>query len=203
VIFSIAYLPPVEFFVYALKPDEITIEACENFIKQTYRNRCRIYGANGKLDLSIPLEHCRRPQLPLKEVKISYNMPWNKIHWRTITAAYNKSAYFLYYRDNFEKFFSGNYHWLIEFNHDILTECLKLLKLDKKVVYSDVFNKTYEADDLRMKINPKNIPEIIFQPYTQVFDVKYGFLSNLSIIDLLFNCGPDSLEYLESAAKSL
>lgn len=202
-IFSTAYLPPVEFFVYALKPDEITIEACENFIKQTYRNRCYIYSANGKLKLSIPLEHCRQPQLPLKEVKISYSMPWNKIHWRAITAAYNKSAYFLYYRDNFEKFFSGNYHWLIDFNHDILIECLKLLKLDKKIVYSVVFNKTYDADDLRMKINPKNVPEITFPAYTQVFDVKYGFLSNLSIIDLLFNCGPDSLEYLESSATSL
>lgn len=203
VIFSTAYLPPIEFFVYASKTDEIIIEACENFIKQTYRNRCCINTANGKLKLIVPLEFSRRPQLPLKEVKIAYTEPWNKIHWRAITAAYNKSAYFLYYRDNFEKFFTGNYKWLIEFNHDILIECLKQLRLDKKVIFTDMFNKTYDTDDLRMKINPKNNPEICFPAYTQVFDVKSGFLSNLSIIDLLFNCGPDSLEYIENTASSL
>ncbi|HPB26284.1 MAG TPA: WbqC family protein, partial [Bacteroidales bacterium] len=85
-IFSTAYLPPITFFVYASQAKEIRIEACENFIKQTYRNRCYIYSANGKLSLSIPLDHCRQPQLPLKEVKISYATPWNLIHWRAITA---------------------------------------------------------------------------------------------------------------------
>lgn len=202
-IFSTAYLPPVEFFIYASKTDEIIIEACENFIKQTYRNRCCIYSANGKLSLSIPLDHCRRQQLPIKEVKIDYSMPWHKMHWRAITAGYNKSAYFLYYRDNFEKFFSGNYKWLIEFNHDIIIECLKLIKLNKKIAYSDSFIKSIDTGDLRMKINPKNNSEIDFPPYTQVFDEKFGFISNLSIIDLLFNCGPDSGEYIKNTAQKL
>jgi len=203
VIFSTEYLPPVEFFIFASKTDELIIEACENFIKQTYRNRCCIYSANGKLSLSIPLDHCRRQQLPIKEVKIDYSMPWHKMHWRAITAGYNKSAYFLYYRDNFEKFFSGNYKWLIEFNHDIIIECLKLIKLNTKIAYSDSFLKSYEAGDLRMKINPKNNSEIDFPSYTQVFDEKYGFISNLSIIDLLFNCGPDSREYIKNTALKL
>ncbi len=202
VIFSTAYLPPITFFVYASRAKEIRIEACENFIKQTYRNRCYIYSANGKLSLSIPLDHCRKPQLPLKEVKISYATPWNLIHWRAITAAYNKSAYFLYYRDDFEKFFTLKYSWLIDYNHELLTVCLKQLRLNKEITYTESFHSTYDSGDLRAKINPRNEPEFCFVPYTQVFDTKNGFISNLSIIDLLFNCGPDSLEYLEQTAST-
>ncbi|HNX06488.1 MAG TPA: WbqC family protein [Bacteroidales bacterium] len=201
-IFSTAYLPPISFFVYAFHADELCIEACENFIKQTYRNRCYIYSANGKLGLSIPLDHCRRPQLPLKDVKINYATPWHHIHWRAITAAYNKSAYFLYYRDDFEKFFVQKYDWLIDFNHEILAVCLKQLRLSKKITYTEKFHNAYATGDLRAKINPRNEPEFILAPYTQVFDVKSGFISNLSIIDLLFNCGPDSLEYLEHTSTT-
>jgi len=130
-------------------------------------------------------------------------MPWHKMHWRAITAAYNKSAYFLYYRDNFEKFFSGNYKWLIEFNHDIIIECLKLIKLNRKITYTDLFIKSYETGDLRMKISPKKNSEIDFPPYTQVFEEKHGFISNLSIIDLLCNCGPDSGDYIKNTAQKL
>ena len=200
VIFSTAYLPPISFFVYATLAKEIRIEACENFIKQTYRNRCCIYSANGKLNLSIPLDHCRRAQLPLKDVKINYAAPWNQIHWRAITAAYNKSAYFLYYRDDFEKFFTVKYSWLLDFNYELLTVCLKQLRLNKEITYTESFQNSYDNGDLRSIINPRNEPDFCFVPYTQVFDVKSGFISDLSIIDLLFNCVPDSIDYLKHTA---
>ena len=202
-IFSTAYLPPVEFFVYAAKADKILIEACENYVKQTYRNRCCIYSANGKHSLVIPVEHDSGRHIPIKEVKIIYAMHWNRIHWRAINAAYNKSAYFMYYRDDFEKFFSGKYHWLFDFNHEIIVQCFRLLKLDASISYTDDFNKCVDDDDLRKKINPKIKSEITFTPYTQAFDTKHGFISNLSIIDLLFNCGPDSAEYLRNTALFL
>jgi len=205
VIFSTAYLPPVEFFSYASVSEKIVIEACENFHKQTYRNRCYIYSANGKLPLCIALEHSRRSGLPIKDVKISYALPWNKMHWRAITSAYNKSAYFLYYGDDFEKFFSGSYKWLIELNHDIISVCLKLLKLNKEIVYTEIFQKKYIDNtlDLRNGINPKNKSSIDFPAYNQVFDTKFGFIGNLSIIDLLFNCGPESLEYIKKTTSGI
>ncbi|HOY32805.1 MAG TPA: WbqC family protein [Bacteroidales bacterium] len=202
-IFTTAYLPPVEFFVYASKSDNIVIEGCENFIKQTYRNRCCIYSANGRLNLIIPLEHCRSPRLPVKDVKIAYTTSWNKIHWRAITAAYNKSAYFLYYRDNFEKYFSLHYKWLIEFNHDLIAECLRLIRYDKPITYSEVYHKSYDSGDHRYSITPKATSELIFPIYTQVFDIKYGFIANLSIIDLLFNCGPESRDYIRTIAQGI
>ncbi len=204
VIFSTAYLPPVEFFSYASVSEKIMIEACENFRKQSYRSRCYIYSANGKLPLCIALEHSRRSRLPIKDVRISYALPWNKMHWKAITSAYNKSAYFLYYCDDFEKFYSGTYKWLIELNHDMLCVCLKLLKLNKEIVYSEIFQKKYiDTTDFRNLINPKIKSSIDFPAYTQVFETKYGFIDNLSIIDLLFNCGTESLDYIKKTTLGI
>jgi len=203
VVFSTAYLPPIEFFIYAFLDGEITIEACENYIKQSYRNRCCIYSANGIYNLIIPIDHEGKLHIPIGEVKISYTEPWQRMHWRAITSAYNKSAFFLYYRDHFERFYSDKQKWLIDFNHDIIVECLKLLKLKKSINYTTEFIKLPEANDLRTRINPKINSEIVFPSYTQAFDIKYGFLKNLSIIDLLFNCGPDSQDYIGNAAGKI
>jgi hypothetical protein len=202
VIFTSMYLPPLEFFVNACLTDKIVIEACENFSKQTYRNRCSIYSANGKTDLSIYLEKCRRNHLPLKEVRISYTQPWNKIHWRAIVSAYNNSPFFMYYQDNFEKFYKQEYKWLLDYNTQILALCLKLLRMEKKISFTEEYFHQYSGEtDFRDQYNTSKPSAINFIKYPQVFDYKDGFIPNLSIIDLLFNRGPDAEEYLNQHSK--
>jgi hypothetical protein len=202
VIFTTMYLPPLEFFVNACLTEKIVIEGCENFCKQTYRNRCSIYSANGKTDLSIYLEKCRRNHLPLKEVKISYTQPWNKIHWRAMVSAYNNSPYFMYYHTDFEKFYSKEFKWLLDYNMQTLMLCLKLLGMDKEISITEEYLPGYPYGlDFRNRISPGKPSAINFAKYPQVFDYKAGFIPNLSIIDLLFNRGPDAEEYLKQHAK--
>jgi hypothetical protein len=204
VIFSTIYLPPLEFFVNACNADKIIIEACESFIKQTYRNRCSIYSANGRIELSIYLEKCRRNHLPLKEVKISYAQPWNKIHWRAIVSAYNNSPYFMYYQFDFEKFYNTEYKWLLDYNTQLLLLCLKLLGMDKEISFTEEYLPHYPngMDKRNLYISAK-LSGINFTKYPQVFDFKIGFIPDLSIIDLLFNRGPESLEYLKQHSLNL
>ncbi len=198
-ILSMAYFPPIEYFYHAVKSDRIVIESCENFVKQTYRNRCSIYASGGKLDLSITLDKCRRNHLPLKEVKISYSLPWNKLHLKAIASAYNKSPFFMYYQPELEMFFKKEYIWLLDFNCEILQKCLKLLRCSPKIVLTEKYIHEYgQEDDFRESISPKIQSGIQFPAYTQVFDYKFGFIPNLSIIDLLFNRGPEALSYLKS-----
>ena len=196
------YLPPLEFFVRAYSADKIVIEACENFIKQTCRNRCSIYSANGSINLSISLEKCRRNHLPIKDVKLSYDQPWNKIHWRAIVSAYNNSPYFMYYRSDFEKFYTHEYEWLLDYNSQILALCFKLLKIEKEISFTEEYIVQYEnGSDYRNQFNLNKSSSIPLKNYSQVFDYKTGFISNLSIIDLLFNRGPDAEEYLKQHSK--
>jgi hypothetical protein len=201
VIFTTLYLPPVSFFANAYAADKLVIEACENFIKQTYRNRCSIYSANGKIDLSIYLEKCRRNHLPIKEVKISYTQPWNRIHWRAIVSAYNNSPYFIHYFADFEKFYTKEYKWLLDYNTQILVLCLKLLGMEKEINFTEEYLHEYpEGIDFRNQFSPGKTSGINFMKYAQVFDYKVGFIADLSIIDLLFNRGPDANEYVKQHA---
>jgi hypothetical protein len=192
------YLPPLEFFVNACLADKIVIEACENFSKQTFRNRCSIYSANGTIDLSIYLEKCRRNHLPLKEVRISYTQPWNKIHWRAIVSAYSNSPYFMYYQFEFEKFYTREYKWLLDYNTQILALCLKTLGMKMEISFTEEYIHNYPNEpDFRNQYMPGKPPVINMMKYAQVFDYKAGFIPNLSIIDLLFNRGPEAEEYLK------
>ncbi|MEI6122627.1 MAG: WbqC family protein [Bacteroidota bacterium] len=198
-IFSTAYFPPIEFFYHAVKTDKIVVEAHENFLKQTYRNRCTIYTANGKLDLSVSLEKCRRNHLPLKEVKISYSLPWHKMHLKALHSAYNKSPFFMYYQAELETFFTQKHIWLLDFNMKITQHAFKLLKYSPTLVLSEKYITDYNQEpDYRSSISPKKTSQLPFPAYTQVFDEKFGFIPNLSLLDLLFNCGPESLHYLKS-----
>ena len=193
------YLPPISFFIDTCLSDKIEIEACENFVKQTYRNRCTIYSANGAIDLTVYLEKCRRNHLPLKEVKISYSQPWNKINWRAIISAYNNSPFFMYYQHDFEKFYTKEYKWLIDYNTQLLSLCFKLLGFDKEIIFSEEYLAAYDNGlDFRNRHNSISSSSINLTKYPQVFDFKYGFIPNLSIIDLLFNRGPDAESYIKS-----
>lgn len=194
-LFSIHYLPSIAYISELAKYDEILIETQENFVKQTYRNRCKILAANGILPLVIPIEH-GGSQL-ISEIKTQSEIDWKRHHWQSIISAYNNSPYFLYYKDKFEAiYFDKNIHTLFEFNLKLLELCLKLLKINTMLKFTDVFVKDYHPD-FRNRFSAKKIDdsELLIKPYYQVFDNKFGFKPNLSIMDLLFSQGPESTSF--------
>jgi len=192
---STAYLPPVEYFQKIASTDKIIIEPHEHFVKQTYRNRCTIYGANGVLALSIPLENTH-DKTTITQKKISYKQNWQKLHWRSIESAYRNSPYYIYYADELKVFYENEFELLIDYNTEQLKVLLKLLKIKTEIAFTEAFEKEVEPD-FRNTISPKtSMEEKNFKPYTQVFSEKHGFKPNLSIIDLLFNKGPETKEFL-------
>ncbi len=200
IILSLLYLPPIEYFAWILNADSYKLELHENYFKQTYRNRCHIYTANGLLALSIPVHKTTGNHTLISDIEISYMDNWQINHWRAIESAYNKSPFFLYYQDDLKKFYTKTWKYLYEFN-TALTECLlKKLKLNSIVNFTESFVPIIDIEkDLRYCIHPKEESKhIVFPKYYQVFESKHNFIPNLSIIDLLFNEGPESLQYLQS-----
>lgn len=197
-----AYLPPVQYISKFLLADTVIIEKQENFQKQSYRNRCYIYGANGRQCLVIPVKKLHGEKTPIDEVEIDYREPWQKIHLKSIQSAYQTSPFYEYYADQFDAFYTGKTTNLFEWNLNLLNYLLEMLDIKIEVKISHTFEKTpVNAFDYRQSIHPKtrlSKPDHRFTPipYLQVFQERFGFLPNLSIIDLLFNEGPNSREVL-------
>ena len=200
IILSTAYLAPIQYYSKLLKYDEALVEHHEHFPKQTYRNRCNIYGANGLLALTIPLKK-RGERTPVKDVRISYDQPWQNLHWRSMQASYRSSPYFEYYEDDLTPFYEKQYEFLLDFNSELHELVCGLLKIDNNVKPTASYEKMIAgADDLREGISPKvdwrSDRDFEAKEYTQVFGSKFGFLPNLSIADLLFNEGPSAKEFI-------
>jgi len=192
---STAYLPPIGYFQKIVSAENIFIERHEHFVKQTYRNRCHIYGANGVQALSIPLVNTHEKTIITKK-KIAYVENWQQQHWRSIESAYRNSPYFIYYADEIKPFYENRFEFLFEYNTEILKTLLKILKVKTEIDFTEDFVKDAQ-DDLRYTIDPKISDDAAgFKPYTQVFGQKHGFKANLSVIDLLFNKGPDAIEFI-------
>lgn len=204
---SHACFAPVEYFVELLyRP--VIIEKHSNYLRQTYRNRFQIMGANGPLSLSIPVEKSRGQKLMDKDVRIAYHTPWQNNHWQSLISAYNSSPFFQFYRDDIESFFTRKYKFLFDFNLEATEVISELLEIDTRISFtSEYIHEPYnEIVDLRESIHPKknNInPTGLFKPvkYKQVFDERHGFIPNLSILDLLFNKGPEAYLMLEQSRK--
>ncbi len=194
------YLPPIPYFSAILAdPSPLLIEQHEHYPKQTYRNRATIYSANGKLDLIVPVQRGSNGHTQMKDVRISYEADWQRLHWMSLQTAYRSSAYFEYYEDDFAPFYHQRYEWLLDYNATQLELLLRLLKIERRVVTRTESYRTDYAEnkDLRASIHPKrNHLTHPPKPYYQVFESKHGFLSGLSIVDLLFNQGPQSKLYL-------
>ena len=199
IILSTAYFPPIEYFAAIAKADEIIIETQETYPKQTYRNRCRISTANGILDLSIPVKKVNGNHTITKDILSSEKENWRIKHWRAIESAYNASAFFLYYKDEIKELTLNPETNLIEYNSNMLSSILNILGINTNIRYSESYIKQYEdLNDLRNTISPKVKSVRELPEYFQVFNHKFPFQSNLSILDLLFNEGPATLSYLES-----
>ncbi|MDZ7740637.1 MAG: WbqC family protein [Bacteroidota bacterium] len=198
VLFSIAYFPPASYMQALVHADKVMIECQETYPKQTYRNRCYIYSANGKLPLIVPVIKPNGNQTKTKDILISYEEPWQKNHARALESAYNASPYFLFYRDDIEEILFSSHELLVEMNLDILRKILELLGIEKKICMSREFVKEPGSNDLRNGFSPKKKEDTSFREYSQVFSTKHGFIPGLSILDLLFNLGPDSINHLST-----
>jgi hypothetical protein len=199
-IFPLFYLPPIEYFNKLLQHQEILIEQEEHFPKQTYRNRASIQSPNGKLDLTIPVVKGSKAHTKVKDVKISYDYNWQRLHWLSLQTCYRSSAFFEFYEDEFEPFYSKKYEYLFDYNSSLMSLLFKLLKIAPQFTYTASFESMYsDIDDYRAVIHPKLESTYQTKPYFQVFEDRNGFMPNLSIVDLLFNQGPKSVQFLQSS----
>ena len=193
------YMPPVEYIMQLNKhkPD-VWVEQHEHFPKQTFRNRANICSPDGALTLVVPVVKGSKAHTPVKDVKISYDFRWQRLHWMSLQSCYRRSAYFEYYEDDFVPFYENQTTYLFDYNQKLLELILKLLKIKTTLNYTETYDAVYPASvaDLRYTINSKKQPAPDQKPYFQVFEERNGFLKNMSIIDLLFNQGPQSINYL-------
>ncbi len=196
---STAYLGSVEYFAFIVQNEKAIIDSGEHYIKQTYRNRCEIYATSGKLSLIIPVIKVNGNHTKIKDIRIAYTEQWQKVHWRAIVSAYNQSPFFLYYRDELEGFYLNTFDYLLDFNLKITETVLNLIGIDNMIEKSVGYIEKNDSDrlDLRNHFSPKKKPATVMPEYVQVFSDKQGFIPNLSIIDLLFNEGPNACDYLE------
>ena len=197
-VFPLFYLPPVEYIsnIIKFKP-HVIIESHEHFPKQTFRNRASIHSPNGKLDLIIPIVKGTNGHTPIKDAKISYEFDWQRLHWQSLQTCYRRSAYFEFYEDDLAPFYEKKWEFLFDYNHELLALLLRLLKLDVSFEYTQTYTQSYsDRVDLRDCIHPKLANNYVPKPYFQLFEQRNGFLPNLSIVDLLFNQGPRSLEFV-------
>ena len=192
VLLSSAYLPPVSFFTAINSGGDVLIEQYDNYCKQTYRNRCRIATSAGIQTLTIPVVKSTSPKQLMKDVRISDHGEWRHQHWNALESAYMNSPFFMYYQDDFRPFYEKKYEFLIDFNTELTLLILKLAGIDKPVRLTESYiRNTDDIPDLRYLIEPgKNEPQTP-KEYWQVFKQKYGFIGNLSAVDLLFNMGPE------------
>lgn len=209
-LFATAYLPPVQWFAHFAAERHALIEQHEHYLKQTYRNRCIIAGPDGPVDLSIPLEKASS-HAEIRDLRISDHGHWRHHHWNAIRSAYGHSPFFEYYADDFAPFYERPAGFLLDFNEALIALTAQLLDIDTTWERTSEFialpdpkrseaqpHEAVEASaDLRALISPRRpyTDDSAFAPlpYYQVFQQRLGFLPNLSIIDLLFNMGPEGL----------
>lgn len=202
---STTYLGPVQQYCKLYQFDNVCLETAENYLKQTYRNRCTIAAANGPLSLSVPIVKPDTLKCLTKDIRISDHGNWRHLHWNAILSAYNMSPFFEYYEDDFAPFYEQRFEYLLDFNEQLRRMICRLLDIQPVVTYTDTYASTV-SNDYRETIRPKHEgldPSFRPKPYYQVFQDKHGFLPNLSIIDLLFNMGPESILVLRDSNQDI
>jgi hypothetical protein len=193
---STAYFPPAEYFSLIRNAGKILIEQEEHYIRQTYRNRCKILASNGIQVLTVPVAKGSLIKAPVKDVTIDYSKRWQQVHIRALIASYSRSPYFQFYFEQIEKILLKNHRFLLSLNDELLHKCLEILKINKYVLHTYSFKTPNGTDqDYRYGISLKEISGYNCRPYIQVFG-QNEFIPGLSILDLIFNMGPEAVHYL-------
>ena len=191
------YFPNIHQFRQIIKANNILFEVSDNYQKQTFRNRTYIYGANGKLGLFIPVIHTHKNRELFKDVKISYDSNWMDLHLKSLQSAYRSSPYFEYFEDDFIKLYSEKEKFLADFNIKCIKLISNLLDIDLNFKISNEYvEKTNDIIDLRNLSNARKEKKIDTPKYIQVFESKHGYINNLSILDLIFSEGPNSVSLI-------
>lgn len=188
-----AYLPPVSWFASVVRGEPIFIEQHENYQKQTIRNRCTIDSPNGALHLSIPIDRSTFTggKCPMKDVKISTHTDWQRQHWYAIETTYFNSPFFEYLQDDFRPFYEKEWTFLMDFNETLIYKCIELLDIQPSMSRTKEYIGIHPIPPSALP--QSNNPVVQSQPYYQVFQHKHGFIPDLSIIDLIFNMGNESI----------
>lgn len=195
---SSAYFGPVQWFQKLHRYDRCLIERYDNYVKQTYRNRCVIAATGGPQTLTVPIERYDGCKCLMRDIRISDHGAWRHVHWNAIVSSYGESPFFDYYADDILPFFERRWKYLYDFNLDITHTVCSLLDIRPVIEPTSDYIRTEDVavDDFRDAIRPKHpLPDAAFEPrpYYQVYSRKHGFLPNLSILDLLFNEGPEGI----------
>lgn len=206
VLLSSAYWAPVQYYTKLLAYRKVWVEVHEHYVKQTFRNRCIIASPNGTQSLTVPIVKQDSDKCPIKDIRISDHGNWRHLHWNALESAYRNTPFFEYYADDFLPFYTTKWEFLIDFNEAIRRKVCELIDLAPDVSQTPSFGMTdgcMPCDDFRMSISPKAVhgADAGFSPvpYYQVFREKHGFLPNLSVADLLFNMGPESILVLQAS----
>ena len=195
-----AYSGNIQYYSILSNFGEVYLEQYAHYIKQTYRNRCQILTANGVMNLTIPVDKVSGTKVLDKDVRIS-NTDWQRVHWAAIESAYNNSPFFLYYSDDIKPLYEKKFDFLLDFNFQLQEIIVSLIGLNTKLTLTNLYLDSNELD-FREKLSPKYKGDnlnFIAKPYYQVFKEKYGFVENLSIYDLLFNMGNESILILRDS----
>ena len=203
IILPTTYLGNLLYYTHLIQDNSI-IDVHSHYAKQTYTNRCTILSTNGPQDLTIPVVK-PKDKTPIKDIRISTHDNWQQLHWRAIQSAYNSTPFFEYFCDDYAPFYEKKWDFLLDFNLEIQQKTLELLNfINIPITLSGSYiePQNFNTKDLREVINPKKFDVSLYNnlstPYYQIFDSKFGFTPNLSIIDLLFNMGSESRIYLKN-----
>jgi len=205
---STAYAPPISYFakLYEYQGKVIGLEAQEHYLKQSYRNRCRILSPNGVQALTIPVEQSLSLKTRIRDVRISEHGSWRHLHAQALRTAYGASPFFEYYADELLPFYERRYSFLWDFNEELLRVLTRQLQLEVNwsatEEFADPAEECPETCDLRYVIHPKkrhSVAGLMRPPYYQLYQDRFGFVEELSILDLLFEMGPESLLILRDS----
>jgi hypothetical protein len=197
ILVSTAYLPPVTYFSLIAGAGEVFVEREESYLKQSFRNRCYILSTHGPQHLTIPVYRGSQHKTPVRDISIDYSKRWQQVHLGALTSSYKASPFFEFYFENIENIILKNHKFLLDLNLELIEALLKMLNINIAISYTSVFEPANNSDyDFRYTISPKMESTVKVKEYFQVFNTFKGFVPYLSVIDLIFNMGTDSINYL-------
>ena len=199
------FLAPVQFYCEYIKRSTVLFEACEHYQKRSHRNRYVLNSSQGRLELSIPLRKGKNQQCPIRDVQISYDEPWHVRHFQTIRSTYGKSAFFEYYGDGIEKILHKKHSFLFDLNLEALEWTFQVIGIQAKIQLTHEYQQEYQDPVTDFRTSASSVKTAcslpVPKPYAQPWQDKLGFVGELSILDVLFCCGPESAMVLRSGAN--